>query len=239
MRLDKAIVAAGLAESRARAQLLIDEGVVTVGGRVVRKASQMVAPGEVALLHNPIPWVSRAALKLVAGLDHFGLSPEGLVALDLGASTGGFTEVLLARGARRVFAVDVGHGQLHPSVRDRAEVVNLEGVNAKALPEDVGEVDCLVSDLSFISLRKALEGPLARLRPDGWMVLLVKPQFEVGRAGVGKNGIVTDEALRQQACADVAAYLEGAGARVLGLIPSPILGSDGNVEFLIAATHKK
>lgn len=234
MRLDQALVAEGLADSRSRAQALIADGLVAVDGVVIRKPAQKVT-GQITLLGAGLEWVSRAALKLVAALDHFDLSPDGAVALDLGASTGGFTQVLLARGAAQVYAVDVGHGQLHGRVAADARVINLERTHARDLPDDLPPVNWVVSDLSFISLRKALGPALAVAANGAVLVALVKPQFEVGPRGVGKGGIVRDAALRQQALADCQAFVEQAGWQVLGAIESPVPGSDGNQEFLLAA----
>ncbi len=236
MRLDRALVAAGLAESRAKAQALIAAGVVTVAGRVATKpAAEVVADAALAVTEDPCPWVSRAALKLLHALDHFGLAPEG-TALDLGASTGGFTEVLLARGASHVHAVDVGHGQLAPRLATDPRVTLHEGVNARALPEGLAPaVDWITADLSFISLTLALPPALGRARRGGVLVALVKPQFEVGRGAVGKGGIVRDKAAQEAACARVEAWLTGQGWRRLGRVESPVLGGDGNREFLLAA----
>lgn len=231
MRLDQHLVALGLAESRSRAQALIAQGRVTVGGEVVRKPAAPVGDAAVAVVADP--WVGRGALKLLHALDHFNLAPRG-VALDVGASTGGFTQVLLARGAAHVHALDVGHGQLAPGLRADPRVTVHEGVNARAIPPGlVPPVDWLVADVSFIGLAKAL--PLDLARPRATLVALVKPQFEVGPQGVGKGGIVRDPALHAAACDGVAAHLAARGWAVLGLTPSPIAGGDGNQEFLIAA----
>ncbi len=235
-RLDQHLVATGLAESRARAKALIEAGAVTVDGTVARKPSQAVAEGaQVAVTADPNPWVSRAALKLTHALDEFGLTPRG-VALDVGASTGGFTEVLLARGAARVFALDVGHGQLHPRIAADPRVVVHEGVNARDIPAGlVPPVDWIVADVSFISLTKALPGPLALARPGAVLVARIKPQFEAGRAQVGRGGIVRDAGVHAAVRARIRDWLERLGWQVTGEAPSPIEGGDGNREFLIAA----
>lgn len=186
-------------------------------------------------------YVSRGAHKLVAGLDAFGIDPEGLVCLDVGASTGGFTDVLLRRGAARVYAVDVGYGQLDARLRGDPRVVVLERVNARHLgagqvPEPVGLVVC---DASFISLRLVLPAPLALTAPGAALVALIKPQFEVGKGQVGKGGVVRDPALHEAVCADIRGWLEGLpGWEVLGVVPSPILGPAGNREFLIGARRR-
>ena len=240
MRLDQHLVAAGLADSRARAQALIAAGVVTVDGTVARRAAQPVREGvAVVVTGDPLPWVSRAALKLVAALDVFGLDPSGCVAFDLGASTGGFVEVLLARGARQVLAIDVGHGQLHPKLAQDPRVVAVEGVNVRDLPDGLQPglpaPQFLTADLSFIGLAKALPPALAMAAPGAVLVALVKPQFEAGPAAVGRGGLVRDPAVHAAVRADVRRFLEGAGWAVLGEADSPILGGDGNREFLIAA----
>ncbi|MEM9781657.1 MAG: TlyA family RNA methyltransferase [Pseudomonadota bacterium] len=236
-RLDRALVAAGLADSRARAQRLIEGGCVSVAGNPVLRPAQPVAAGA-PLAVAPMAedaWVSRGALKLIAALDRFGLIPSGH-ALDLGASTGGFSEVLLARGAARVTALDVGHGQLHPRLAADPRVTAIEGVNARAIPPGmVAPFDWLTADLSFISLTKALPGPLTLARPGATAVVLVKPQFEVGRTGIARGGIVRDPALRKAAVDTVAAVFLTAGWQLYGTMESPITGGDGNVEHLLAA----
>lgn len=236
-RLDQALVAAGLARSRARAQALIAAGVVTVDGRVVRRAAER--PSEDAVLRltgDPLPYVSRGALKLAHALDAFALSPAGAEALDLGASTGGFTQVLLEAGAARVTAVDVGHGQMAATLRADPRVTVLEGLNARDLaPGMVPPPDWITADLSFIPLATALPAALALARPGAVLVALVKPQFEVGPRHVGKGGIVRDPAAVAAAVAGVRAFLEARGWPVLGETASPIPGGDGNVEYLIAA----
>ncbi len=236
MRLDQALVAAGLTDSRARAQELIAAGVVRVAGQPAKKASQKVAEEPLSLTENPNPYVSRAALKLAHALKTFELSPKGTVALDVGASTGGFTQVLLEAGAEKVYALDVGHGQLHPKLLRDPRVVNLEGVNAKSIPEGaVPAVGFIVTDVSFISLIKALPMALGLGKQGAKFIGLIKPQFEVGRAGIGKNGIVKDEAAKLQARGNVRAFLEAEGWAIAHEGESPILGQHGNQEFLIAA----
>jgi 23S rRNA (cytidine1920-2'-O)/16S rRNA (cytidine1409-2'-O)-methyltransferase len=225
--------------TRARARDAILRGHVTIGGTLATRPSQTVPPdAEIALDDPAAGYVSRAALKLVAGLDRFGYSPNGLTALDLGASTGGFTQVLLERGARKVFAVDVGHGQLDAGLAADRRVVSREGLNARDLvASDVeGGVEAIVADVSFISLRLALPPALALATPRAWGIFLVKPQFEVGRANIGKGGIVRDAHLAERTAAGIAAWIESdLGWRVGGLILSPIEGGDGNREFLIGA----
>lgn len=235
-RLDRLLVERGLAPSRAQAQALIREGAVTVDG--VRAAKPGLVPradAEIAV-EAGARWVSRAALKLLHALDLWGLSPEGAEALDLGASTGGFTEVLLARGARRVHAVDVGHGQLAPRIAEDPRVRSLEGVNAREIGEGlVPPPDWIVADLAFIGLEKALPPALALAKPGALLVALVKPQFEAGPAAVGKGGIVRDGMVHEAVRARIRAFLEASGWRVTGEAESPILGGDGNREFLVAA----
>lgn len=235
MRLDQALVSRGLAPSRARAQALIRDGHVRVGGVVTRKPSLMVADQPVEVTAED-PWVGRGALKLLHALDRFALSPAGAVAADIGASTGGFTQVLLDRGAAHVHAVDVGHGQMAPLLAADPRVTNHEGVNVRSLPDGLlPPLDWIVADLSFISLEKALPLVLARARTGATLVCLVKPQFEAGPQAVGKGGIVRDPAAREAACRSVADFVAGAGWAIVGLTESPITGGDGNVEYLLAA----
>ena len=237
MRLDRKLVALGLADSRSRAQSMISAGLVRVDGVVAKKAS--AEPPETAKIEavTPHPYVSRAALKLLSALETFSLSPKGEVAVDVGASTGGFTEVLLEHGAERVYAVDVGRDQLHPKLHKNARIVRLEGQNARFLsaqhiPEQPGWVVC---DASFISLEKVLPATLELAKSGSRLVALVKPQFEVGPKQVGKGGIVKDPALRAECVDRVAAWLNTVGWTVEGTADSPIAGSDGNQETLITA----
>lgn len=238
-RLDQALVERGLAPSRARAQGAIRAGHVSVNGHAVLKPAAQTMPSDaIELTGLEHPYVSRAALKLVHGFDHFGLAVEGRHALDLGASTGGFTQVLLERGAAHVIAIDVGHDQLNESLRNDPRVTVIEGLNAKDIgAESVTEpFDLVVCDLSFISLKKALPATLD-LAPAGTELLaLIKPQFEVGKRRLGKGGVVREEGLHEDVCADMVRWLsDAAGWSVTGITPSPIEGGDGNREFLIAA----
>jgi 23S rRNA (cytidine1920-2'-O)/16S rRNA (cytidine1409-2'-O)-methyltransferase len=238
-RLDLALVERGLAESRTKAQALILAGLVFSGERRLDKPGLPVAPDQSLEVRGQAhPWVSRGGVKLAHALDRFGIDPAGGVWLDLGASTGGFTDVLLARGAAKVYAVDVGHGQLAWKLRQDPRVVVLERTNARYLSQqEVPEpVDGIVCDVSFIGLEVVLPAPLALAAPRARLVALIKPQFEVGPAEVGKGGIVRDPDLHRRVCARVADWLgRQAGWRVLGVIDSPIAGADGNREFLIAA----
>ena len=236
-RLDQALVTAGLADSRARARALIEAGVVRVGGTAAGKPAQKVARGAtLELAADPNPYVSRGALKLRHALESFDLDPAGAVAIDLGASTGGFSEILLERGAAEVWAIDVGHGQLAPRLRGAPRLRLIEGLNARDLTaEHVPPPDWIVADLSFISLAKALPPALALARPGATLVALIKPQFEVGPAFVGKGGLVRDPQAVADARGSVALFLRSEGWTVLDLTTSPILGGDGNTEFLIAA----
>jgi 23S rRNA (cytidine1920-2'-O)/16S rRNA (cytidine1409-2'-O)-methyltransferase len=235
-RADQALVDRGLVESRAKAQALILAGKVYSGDRRVEKAGQPVpaaAPLDVKGLDHP--WVSRGGLKLDHALTHFALSPEGRVCLDIGASTGGFTDVLLTRGAVQVHAVDVGHGQLAWKLRSDPRVVVRERTNARHLIMDE-PVGALVCDASFIGLRTLLPAPLAACAPGAWAVALIKPQFEAGPESVGKNGVVRDPAVHAAVCALICEWWDGLdGWAVLGVEPSPITGPEGNREFLIAA----
>jgi 23S rRNA (cytidine1920-2'-O)/16S rRNA (cytidine1409-2'-O)-methyltransferase len=238
-RLDELIVERGLAESRTRAQALILAGRVFVATKRIDKPGQRLAQDcEIVVRGRDHPWASRGGIKLAHGLDHFGLNPAGLVCLDLGASTGGFTDVLLSRGAARVYAVDVGHGQLAWRLRQDPRVVVLERTNARNLsPAQVPEpIALIVCDVSFIGLATVLPAALALAAPEAALIALIKPQFEAGRADVGKGGVVRDAAVRDAVCAKLADWIEARpGWSVLGVCPSPILGPRGNVEFLIAA----
>jgi 23S rRNA (cytidine1920-2'-O)/16S rRNA (cytidine1409-2'-O)-methyltransferase len=237
-RIDQRLVEEGLAPSRARAADLVRRGCVTVGGAVASKPGALVADdAALAVTGEEADYVSRGALKLVAALEAFDLSPEGCVALDIGASTGGFAEVLLARGAVKVYAVDVGRDQLHPRLRADPRVVSLESTDARKLDGTLipDPVTVITADVSFISLTQALPAALKRAAADAWLVALVKPQFEAGRDAVGKGGIVRGQEDRMRAATRVRDFLEAQGWRVLGVIQSPISGLSGNVEFLIAA----
>ena len=238
-RLDNLLVARGLADSRAKAQALILAGRVFSGEKRLDKPGQSVAEDLPLRVSAPVhPWVSRGGVKLARALEQFAIDPTGLVCLDIGASTGGFTDVLLAGGAKRVYAVDVGYGQLDWRLRQDSRVVVRERLNARNLSrQHVPEpVDLITCDASFISLTMVLPAALALAAPGARLVALIKPQFEVGKGQVGKGGIVRDPALRQSACARVRDWLAGQpGWQVIGIIESPIAGADGNVEFLIAA----
>jgi 23S rRNA (cytidine1920-2'-O)/16S rRNA (cytidine1409-2'-O)-methyltransferase len=237
-RADILLVERGFFSSRARAQAAIAAGLVSVGGAVLRKASEAVAGDAPIEAEPPHPWASRGGVKLAAALDAFALDPSGLVCLDVGASTGGFTDVLLARGAAKVFAVDVGRGQLDPRVAADPRVHSLEGVDARALTREIVGVrpDAIVIDVSFISQRLVLPHVLRLVASPAWLVSLVKPQFELERADLVK-GRVRSEAALERACAAVRACIEAEGWTALGLIPSPVLGGSGAREFLIAARH--
>jgi 23S rRNA (cytidine1920-2'-O)/16S rRNA (cytidine1409-2'-O)-methyltransferase len=240
LRLDVALVERRLARSRAQAQDLIKRGLVAVAGSVVRRAATPVRASDAIALAAVAKYVSRGALKLLAALDHFAFPVAGVVALDIGASTGGFTQVLIERGARRVYAVDVGHGQLHPDLKEQSCVVSLEGCDARRLERSIvpEPVAAIVADASFISLGKVLPAALALAQPGAWLVALIKPQFEAGRAAVGKGGIVREAAQQQRAVDLVREWLGGqAGWRVLGVIPAPIRGGSGNQEFLLGAVN--
>jgi 23S rRNA (cytidine1920-2'-O)/16S rRNA (cytidine1409-2'-O)-methyltransferase len=234
MRADLLLVARGLAESRAKARAAIEAGGVTANGARVQKASDLVEESAALELAPPHPWVSRGGVKLAHALDVFGIDPRGRVCLDVGASTGGFTHVLLARGAARVYAVDVGHGQLHASLRGDPRVVSLERTDARTLtraliPEPPTLIVC---DVSFIGAAKALATPLALAAEHADLVALIKPQFE---AGPGKGGVLSEEAARAAAAEAIAALDGQAGFRVVADTDSPIRGGDGNLEVLIHA----
>jgi 23S rRNA (cytidine1920-2'-O)/16S rRNA (cytidine1409-2'-O)-methyltransferase len=239
VRVDQLLVDRGLAESRSRAQALVMAGLVFEGERRLDKPGQTVAPdAAIEVRGRDHPWVSRGGLKLDHALDHFSIDVAGRVCLDLGASTGGFTDVLLARGATTVYAVDVGHGQLAWNLRQDDRVVVLEKTNARALDDTLlpRAPEVIVADLSFISLQVALPAALALAAPGAILVALVKPQFEAGPEQVGRGGIVRDPAIHARVCARIRGWLElDMRWPVLGLVESPVQGADGNREFLIAA----
>ncbi|MCP3730796.1 TlyA family RNA methyltransferase [Sphingomonas sp. MG17] len=237
-RPDQLLVDRGLAESRTRAQALILAGLVFSGDKRIDKPGQPIAPdAPLDVRGRDHPWVSRGGVKLAHALDHFGLDPAGMTAIDVGSSTGGFTDVLLTRGAARVYAVDSGTNQLAWKLRQDERVVVHEQTSARILtaahvPEPI---DLVVCDASFIGLAKVLERPFAFVREGAWMVALIKPQFEAGRDEVGKGGVVRDSAVHERVCNEVVAWLEAGGWRVKGVTRSPITGPEGNVEFLVAA----
>jgi 23S rRNA (cytidine1920-2'-O)/16S rRNA (cytidine1409-2'-O)-methyltransferase len=236
-RADLILAERGFFPSRARAQEAIAAGLVTANGAVVRKASETLAPDATIVAKATHPWASRGGVKLAAALDAFALDPTRLDCLDVGASTGGFTDVLLARGAQRVVSVDVGHGQFDPRLATDPRVTLHEGLDARQLTREIaGAPQAIVCDVSFISQRLVLPGVLALATRPAWLVSLVKPQFEAGREHVVK-GAVKDPAALAIACEAVRACVEGLGWTTLGLIPSPIPGGDGAREFLYAARH--
>ena len=237
VRIDQLLVDRGLAESRSRAQALIMAGLVFAGDIKVAKPGQTLASdAAIDVRGRDHPWVSRGGIKLAHALEHFGLDPEGATAMDIGSSTGGFTDVLLQNGAARVFAVDSGTNQLAWKLRQDPRVTVLEQTSARVLTQAQIDAACdwVVCDASFISLRKVLEVPLRLAAPTCQLVALIKPQFEVGRGEVGKGGVVRDPALHERVCAEVRDWLEGEGWAIQGVTPSPITGPEGNVEFLIA-----
>jgi 23S rRNA (cytidine1920-2'-O)/16S rRNA (cytidine1409-2'-O)-methyltransferase len=243
VRLDQLVVDRGLTPSRERARALILAGDVLVGGHPITKAGTSVATDADIVLRSPDhPYVSRGGLKLAHALDTFGVDPSGLVALDIGASTGGFTDVLLQRGATRVVALDVGHNQLDWKIRSDPRVVVIEGANARNLspadlPADARTFGLITIDVSFISLRLILPVLPALLAPAGQVIALVKPQFEAGRAEVGKGGLVKDDAVHARVIEEVTAAAANVGLIRRGLEPSPITGAEGNREFLVWFDH--
>jgi 23S rRNA (cytidine1920-2'-O)/16S rRNA (cytidine1409-2'-O)-methyltransferase len=238
IRIDQLLVERGLAESRTRAQALIMAGLVVLGDRKADKPGQMVAgDAEVTVKGQDHPWVSRGGVKLAHALEVFGIDVTGAVAIDVGSSTGGFTDVLLTNGAAKVYAVDSGTNQLAWKLRADPRVVVHEQTSARILTDvHIPEpIDLVVCDASFIGLSKVLERPLSFARAGGQLVALIKPQFEAGKAEVGKGGVVRDAAVHERVCAEVRAWLESIGWVVKGLTESPITGPKGNVEFLIWA----
>jgi len=240
-RVDQLLVERGLAESRARAQALVLAGLVFSGETKIAKSGQAIAAdAPLEVRGRDHPWVSRGGIKLAHAIDHFGLDPAGVTAMDVGSSTGGFTDVLLTKGAAHVFAVDSGTNQLAWKLRQDPRVTVLEQTSARVLTRAMidAPVSWVVCDASFISLAKVLEVPLRLAEPRCQLVALIKPQFEVGRAEVGKGGVVRDPALHERVCQEVRDWLEGGGWAVEGIAQSPITGPEGNVEFLISARRE-
>ena len=238
VRADQLLVSRGLAESRTRAQALIMAGAVFSGEKKLAKSGDMLAENApLEVRGKDHPWVSRGGIKLDHGLTHFGFDVTDAVALDVGSSTGGFTDVLLSRGAARVYAVDVGTNQLAWKLRQDERVVVHEQTNARNLDAEIipEKVDIVVCDASFISLTKVLEAPLRLAKAGAKLVALIKPQFEAGREEVGKGGVVRDPEVHERVCAEAKGWVEGQGWTVLGVTPSPITGPEGNVEFLLGA----
>ncbi len=237
------LVERGLAESRARAQALIMAGkVFSETRRADKPGHKFLSDADIEVKGRDHPWVSRGGVKLAYGLDHFGIDPQGLTCLDVGASTGGFTDVLLSRGADKVYAVDVGHGQLAWKIRQDSRVVVLEKTNSRNLNRDIIDqpVDLVVSDVSFISLEVALPAALRLAAPGACLIALIKPQFEAGRGEVGKGGIVRETKIHVSVCQRIESWLSAReGWRGLGICQSPITGAEGNVEFLIGGRLEK
>ena len=238
VRVDQLLVERGLVESRARAQALVLAGLVFHGEAKVAKPGQTVpADAVLDVRGRDHPWVSRGGIKLAHAIEHFGLDPAGVTAMDIGSSTGGFTDVLLSKGAAHVFAVDSGTNQLAWKLRQDPRVTVLEQTSARVLTADHITAPCqwVVCDASFIALAKVLDVPLKLAAPQCQLVALIKPQFEVGREEVGKGGVVRDPMLHARVCAEVRGWIEALGWQVQGIVESPITGPEGNVEFLIAA----
>ena len=240
MRIDRLLVERGLFDSRAKAQAAIAAGRVTANDRIVPKASDEVATDAVLHAEAEHPWVSRGGVKLAGALDHFGFDPAGRVCLDVGASTGGFTDVLLARGARCVYAIDVGREQLHPRLRARPQIVSMEETDIRQLdPVRLAERPQFVCiDVSFISLKLVLPAAVSFAQSPARLLALIKPQFEAGR-GALKKGIVRNPDVHRAVCNDIAALTASLGWNVAGIVPSPIAGGDGNREFFIGASHER
>jgi len=241
VRADQLVVQLGLAESRTRAQALILSGNVFAGDRRVAKAGDMLADDvELTLKGRDHPWASRGGIKLDHGLIHFAFDATGAIALDVGSSTGGFTDVLLSRGAAKVYAVDVGTNQLAWKLRSDPRVIVNEQTNARDLTREIvpDAIDIVVCDASFISLTKVLDAALDLAKPGARLIALVKPQFEAGREEVGKGGVVRDPNVHQRVCDEAAEWVRSKGWKVLGVEPSPITGPEGNVEFLLGAVKE-
>ena len=238
IRVDQLLVDRGLAESRSRASALVLAGLVFSGETKIAKPGQSIAQdAPLETRGRDHPWVSRGGIKLAHAIAHFALDPTGATAMDIGSSTGGFTDVLLTHGAQRVFAVDSGTNQLAWKLRQDPRVTVLEQTSARVLTEAEIDAPCgwVVCDASFIGLAKVLEVPLRLAAPECRLVALIKPQFEVGRGEVGKGGVVRDPALHQRVCAEVSQWVEAQGFAIQGIVESPITGPEGNVEFLISA----
>jgi 23S rRNA (cytidine1920-2'-O)/16S rRNA (cytidine1409-2'-O)-methyltransferase len=240
MRLDLFLVEHGFFPSREQAQRAVMAGEVRIGDQVISKSSMMVPPGAVVSLQTRSPYVGRGGTKLAGALDHFAISPQGLTALDIGASTGGFTDCLLQRGAARVYALDVGQGQLAWKIRNDPRVVVREKVNARYLrPEDIPEkIDLCVIDVSFISLTLVLSNAFDLVTPNGVILALIKPQFELQAGDVAHGGIVRDPALHEKAQNKIRDFVVNAGHNVIGIVRSGITGADGNQEFFICVRRK-
>jgi 23S rRNA (cytidine1920-2'-O)/16S rRNA (cytidine1409-2'-O)-methyltransferase len=238
-RLDRLLVDRGLAESRERAQAMIMAGIVRVDGTPARRAALPVAPEADVEIQGKLPYVSRGGLKLAHALDHFGVDPAGQVLADVGASTGGFTDCLLQRGALKVYAIDVGYGQLDYRLRQDERVVVMERTHARDLVRLPEPIDGATVDVSFISLRQVLPSVFRWQRPGAWTIALIKPQFEAGREQVGKGGVVRDPAVHQQVLDDITSAVHALGHEVAGVTPSPVLGPAGNREFLMLIGEPK
>jgi len=239
-RADKLLVRKGLAESREKAQALIMAGLVWVGERRVKKPGELLKEDVELKVKEPLPYVSRGGIKLEKALDEFKIEVKGKIAADFGASTGGFTDCLLKKGAKRVYAIDVGYGQMHWRLRSDPRVVLLEKVNVRYIDSSLikDNIDLVVADLSFISLKLVLPKIMEILIPDGEALVLVKPQFEVGRDKVGKRGVVRDEKLIFQAVEDIKIFAQDIGFSIKGVCESPIRGAKGNREFFIYLSKK-
>lgn len=237
-RADILLVERNIFDSRAKAQAAIAAGLVKADGRIVTKSSESISPDAAIEAQPAHPYVSRGGLKLKAALEAFTIDAKDTTCLDIGASTGGFCQVLLQAGAKRVYAVDVGHGQLHPSIAGDTRIINLEGVDARKIDETMipEQIDLLVSDVSFISLKLVLPPAMRFLKSGARLAVLIKPQFEAGPGNVRK-GLVRDEAVRRAVCEDLRTFIAELGFEIIDLIPSPITGGDGNHEFLIGARH--
>ncbi len=240
VRLDKGLVERGLASTRTRAQFMIKSGVVLINQKLVNKTSYLLKKkDDVKIMREVNPWVSRAGLKLEYAIETFKLAPLNGIAMDIGASTGGFSEVVLAYGCSEVYSIDVGRHQLDKKLREDVRVFNMEGVNAKnLLLFDIPQVDLIVCDASFISLKKVIKVPLLFGKDNCQLIVLIKPQFEVGPRNVGKRGIVKDSKNRWEACLSIKSFLDQEGWLVTHLAECPISGDQGNIEFLLAAKKK-
>ncbi len=239
IRVDQLLVDRGLVENRTKAQALIMAGKVFNGEQRINKAGDKIANDKpLEIRGQPHPWVSRGGLKLEAAVKYFDINIKGLIAMDVGSSTGGFSDLLLQNGAKKIYAIDVGRGQLHWKLRSDDRVIVMEGTNARYLTNDdiKDKIDMIVCDASFIGLEKVLERPLEFAADEAWLVALIKPQFQVGKGLVGKGGIVRDPELHKRTCDEISSWIASLdGWNVEGIIESPITGARGNIEFLITA----
>ena len=239
-RIDKVLFELGLTPSRSKAQELIKSGGVMVNGKIISKPNQIINfDDEIEIINDPCPWVSRAGLKLAGATSEFKINVSDKVCLDIGASTGGFCDVLLSLGASEIYAVDVGHSQIHEKIANDERVIVMEGTDARELDENIiPPIDIMVCDVSFVSVLKIIDKPLSLLKPNAEFLILIKPQFEVGKSGIGKGGIVKDQSLVDNAIQTIKTFFVNKTCDVISIAPSTIKGSDGNQEYVLYGIKK-